>query len=114
MNRFQKRTGRLGVLRPLIPVIFFCLMLLLLLSGLSSVSETAAREEARRLEDAVLQDAVQCYALEGFYPEDLQYLEEHYGLTYDSGKYVISYEIIGSNLMPDVSVISLRERGNGS
>ena len=44
----------------------------------------------------------------------MQYLEEHYGLTYDSEKYVISYEIIGSNLMPDVSVISLRERGNGS
>ena len=62
----------------------------------------------------MLQGAVQCYALEGFYPEDLTYLKEHYGLTYDSEKYVVSYEVIGSNLMPDVSVISLDKGGNGS
>ena len=89
-------------------------MLLLLLEGLSSVSSAAAREEALRLRETVLQDAVQCYALEGFYPEDLNYLEEHYGLSYDSKKYVVSYEVIGSNLMPDVTVISLKERGTGS
>ena len=63
---------------------------------------------------AVLQGAVQCYALEGFYPEDLTYLKEHYGLTYDPEKYVVSYEVIGSNLMPDVAVIPLQERGRSS
>ena len=89
-------------------------MLLLLLEGLSSVSSAAAREEALRLRETVLQDAVQCYALEGFYPEDLNYLEEHYELSYDSKKYVVSYEVIGSNLMPDVTVIPLKERGAGS
>ena len=108
MNRFQKRTGRLRTLRPFVSVILFCLMLL------ASISRTTAQEEADRLKDAVLQGAVQCYALEGFYPEDLTYLKEHYGLTYDSEKYVVSYEIIGSNLMPDVSVISLDKGGNGS
>ena len=113
MNRFQKRTGRLRTLRPFVSVILFCLMLLLLLSGLASISRTTA-QEADRLKDAVLQGAVQCYALEGFYPEDLTYLKEHYGLTYDPEKYVVSYEIIGSNLMPDVSVISLDKGGNGS
>ena len=44
----------------------------------------------------------------------LLYLEEHYGLSYDSKKYVVSYEVIGSNLMPDVTVIPLKERGAGS
>ena len=32
------------------------------------------------------------------------YLKEHYGITYDPDKYLVSYEIIGSNLMPDVKV----------
>ena len=114
MNRFQKGKPRLGALRVLLPVLIFCIMLLLLLGGLSSVSSAASRQEAERLRDSVLQSAVQCYALEGFYPEDLTYLKEHYGLTYDSEKYVVSYEIIGSNLMPDVSVISLDKGGNGS
>ena len=98
MNRFHKSRGRLRYLRVLLPALLFCVMLLLLLEGLSSVSSAAAREEA----------------LEGFYPEDLNYLEEHYGLSYDSKKYVVSYEVIGSNLMPDVTVIPLKERGAGS
>ena len=49
MNRFQKRTGRLRTLRPFVSVILFCLMLLLLLSGLASISRTTAQEEADRL-----------------------------------------------------------------
>ena len=44
----------------------------------------------------------------------LLYLEEHYGLTYDTEKYVVSYEATGSNLMPDVTVIPLRKGGAGS
>ena len=62
----------------------------------------------RALENSIRQSAVHCYALEGFYPDSLSYLEEHYGLTYDKDKYIVSYEIIGSNLMPDVSVIPLK------
>lgn len=114
MNRFQKNKGRLPFTGLLLPVLLFCVMLLLLLGGLSSLSSAADREEAARLQDTVLQDAVQCYALEGFYPEDLEYLKEHYGLTYDPEKYVVSYEVIGSNLMPDVAVIPLQERGRSS
>lgn len=70
MNRFHKSRGRLRYLRVLLPALLFCVMLLLLLEGLSSVSSAAAREEALRLRETVLQDAVQCYALEGFYPDE--------------------------------------------
>ena len=46
MNRFHKSRGRLRYLRVLLPALLFCVMLLLLLEGLSSVSSAAAREEA--------------------------------------------------------------------
>ena len=59
MNRFHKSRGRLRYLRVLLPALLFCVMLLLLLEGLSSVSSAAAREEALRLRETVLQDAVQ-------------------------------------------------------
>ena len=52
MNRFQKGRNRLHTLRVLLPVILFCIVLFLLLGGLSSVSDAAAREEASRLHDA--------------------------------------------------------------
>ena len=53
---------------------------------------------------------VQCYSVEGRYPESLSYMEKHYGLEYDKYEFVISYEIIGSNRMPQVTVIPLNER----
>ncbi len=107
MNRFEKkRHFRLSV-RLLSAAVFVCAVLLLL-AGLNNISGMTERQEAEGLEDHVRRCAVHCYALEGFYPDSLGYLEEHYGLTYDRDKYIISYEIIGSNLMPDVSVLRIR------
>lgn len=47
---------------------------------------------------------VQCYAIEGMYPPDVEYLEENYGLEYNHEKYFIDYEIFASNVMPNLDV----------
>ena len=47
--------------------------------------------------------AVNCYAIEGFYPADLSYLEDNYGLIIDE-RYNVFYEVQASNIMPSVSV----------
>ena len=60
MNRFHKQKSLFSHMRLLLPLFVFCIMFLLLLEGLSSVSSAAAREEASRLRDSVLQGAVQC------------------------------------------------------
>ncbi len=108
MNRFQKNPAHFQGWGRVLSAAFFLAVLALFLLGLDSLSGATARQEAEGLKRSILQSAVHCYALEGFYPDSLSYLEDHYGLTYDPDKYVVSYEIIGSNLMPDVSVIPLR------
>ena len=108
MNRFQKARPRSGQAGKLFSAAFFLAVLLLFVLGLDNISGITSRQEAEGLENSIRQSAVHCYALEGFYPDSLSYLEEHYGLTYDKDKYIVSYEIIGSNLMPDVSVIPLK------
>ncbi len=50
-----------------------------------------------------------CYAVEGTYPSSLEYLKENYGLTYDETVFFVDYQTIGSNILPDVTII---ERGN--
>lgn len=75
--------------------------------GINTVSVEAARQQKESLEEAVRKDMVHCYAMEGRYPESVAYMEEHYGLTYDKEKYRVDYEIVGSNLMPDVMVIEI-------
>lgn len=111
MNRFQNTSHRSGDYRRLFSILFFCAVLLFFMVGLSSVSENTSRKEAEGLEDSIRKSAVHCYALEGYYPESLHYLETNYGITYDHKKYVVSYEIIGENMMPDIRVIPLDNKG---
>ena len=106
MNRFQKNSIGAELLGRIASVVFFLGVLAAFIAGLNRLSGITAREEAEGLRSSILRGAVHCYALEGFYPDSLAYLEDHYGLEYDKDKYLISYEIIGSNLMPDVTVIT--------
>lgn len=105
MNRFTKKLS----FRPqkLFSIAIFLCVMVLFGSGLSSVAHITAKQEIDGLKNSICQSAVHCYALEGFYPDQLSYLEEHYGLQYDKNKYLVIYEIVGSNLMPDVSVIPI-------
>ena len=53
--------------------------------------------------------ALQCYAVEGVYPPNLQYLEDNYGLQVNTKDYYVSYEAFASNLPPTVKVVNRKE-----
>ena len=59
----------------------------------------------RSLEEALQREIVQCYVLEGHYPDSLSYLEEQYGFSYDKEQFFVDYQLLGANIMPDVTVI---------
>ena len=59
---------------------------------------------------AVKNAALTCYAVEGAYPDDVSYLEEHYGLSYDEENYYVRYEAFAANQLPEIRVM---ERGAG-
>ena len=87
----------------LVPAVL--LVLMMFMTALSNL-ETGRRSEGReQLEDAVRRAAVACYAAEGIYPPDLEYLEEHYGIQVDRDRYTVMYDVFASNLMPDVTVL---------
>ena len=88
----------------LFPVIC-AVALVCFLRGLSNVSDSQAAEEKRRLEDAIRRSVITCYAVEGTYPPDLAYLEEHYGVQINRDRYVVIYQPIAQNLMPDITVV---------
>ena len=54
---------------------------------------------------AVQRSALQCYAVEGVYPSDLDYLEENYGLQVNHEDYYVTYEAFASNMPPAVRVV---------
>ena len=57
----------------------------------------------------LIRNITYCYAVEGSYPESLDYLKEHYGLTYDEDRFFVDYQVIGANILPDVTIIEKGE-----
>ena len=86
--------------------LFLLLIVLLFFLHAFSRLEADRREEGiRQLEDILRQTAVSCYGAEGFYPPDVAYMQEHYGLQFDHDTYVIHYEPVASNWMPKIAVL---------
>lgn len=73
--------------------------------AVSGVGQTAKQEGARQLEVALRQAAVACYAAEGIYPPNVDYLCRHYGVLVDTDRYTVVYDSFADNLMPDILVL---------
>ena len=99
-KREKKRLGG-GLLMPVMALV----MLLVFLTALSDLSEGNSRQGREQLETALRRSAVACYAAEGIYPDDISYLEEHYGVQIDEERYTVIYDVFASNLMPDITVL---------
>ena len=74
----------------------------------NSLTATSGDQETQLVYDAVKNAALTCYAVEGTYPESLEYLREHYKLAYNTERFVVEYDAFASNLMPSITVL---ERG---
>ncbi len=62
------------------------------------------REETAIVREAIINAARTCYAVEGGYPDELSYLRNYYRLVYDEDRYLVTYEYIGANIIPDIFV----------
>lgn len=83
----------------------FLALLLLFWAAVSQLDMRRQREGRAQLEAAIRRSAVTCYALEGFYPPDITYLQRHYGLQVDEEAYIVHYALVASNWMPDITVL---------
>lgn len=85
--------------------ILFAAVLLMMLYGFQSAAQSSAAEHMRMTEDNLRRTVVSCYALEGRYPPDIDYLQREYGLQINEEKYIVHYEIFAENIMPDITVL---------
>lgn len=84
-------------------------LLIALAYGAQDLSARTSRENLSILQQSIRRAAVECYALEGWYPDNLDYLIEHYGVSVDTERYMVDYRFVASNLMPDITVLLLDE-----
>ena len=102
----KKRTSSLtGALKALLMPLAAAAVLLVFATALNSLETGRQSEDLRQLEQALRRGCVACYAAEGTYPSDLEYLKEHYGVHVDEEKYTVYYNLFAQNLMPDITVL---------
>lgn len=87
-----------------ISVIILLLLIIYMYIAVDNAEKNSYEESFNILSDAIIRSAVQCYAIEGFYPPDIEYLENNYGLLVDHDKYFVSYSVFASNIMPEVEI----------
>lgn len=106
MNRFTKPNWKKNLISHFpVSILVFAFILVGFIYGTSKVADSEVMNEKQILENAIRRDVVHCYAVEGSYPESLSYMEEHYGLIYNKDKYLVHYENIGGNIMPNITIV---------
>ena len=89
MARFQYQKKQHTYRKFILSVCAFLLIIVLFYQGIESLSSSSYRRQKESLENALNRSITYCYAVEGSYPESLDYLKDHYGLTYDEDRFFV-------------------------
>lgn len=90
------------------PLIIF-VVLVLMVAKVDRDHVNAIYQQETQIEEVIKKYAIACYAQEGAYPKDLQYLEDNYGLIINEDKYYYYYDLFASNIMPDIKVSAKKD-----
>ena len=105
VNVKARRVERRGILKSLLFVIIISVVLI---AGIFYISDMGSEQGIKLTREAAIRTAVECYAIEGIYPPNVQYMEDNYNLSYDKTKYYIHYDAFASNIMPTIEVYEKR------
>ena len=90
-------------------ILVFVALIVVFVALVNNITGKGNRREMDIVKDAVKNATLTCYAVEGMDPDDLNYLIEHYNLSYNKDRYIVYYEPLASNVIPSIKVV---ERGN--
>ncbi len=86
-------------------ILIFVVLIVAFVFLVNNITNKGDGRELEIVRDAVKNAALTCYAVEGMYPGDLQYLRDHYNLSYNEERYIVYYRPLASNLMPSIKVV---------
>ena len=102
MHLYSKKP--LFSLKALCAVIIFIICVIFFAYSVGNVEESLDKNDKTTLESAINKAVATCYSIEGCYPENVEYLEDNYGIVIDHKRFTVIYDILGSNTKPNVIV----------
>lgn len=107
----MKRSSIKKILSYFLPCALFAAMLTWFVIAALNASSSTDKRELSALKTTIENGITMCYAVEGAYPENVDYLCSYYGLIYDKDKYLVVYDRFAANVRPTVTIF---ERQAGS
>ena len=87
-----------------IPIVLCLAMLAILFAGIYKFNEISVEQDRQLTYSAIRKATIQCYADEGRYPSDVDYLVEHYNVRIDYDTFRVSYDCAAANVSPNIAV----------
>lgn len=85
-------------------LLIFFIFVAIFWNGFSNMETNQDQEDIQRVQESIKKGVLECYAVEGKYPESLSYLEKNYGVYVNEERYLIHYNYQGANLYPDYTI----------
>ena len=102
MIRKQEKKLNIGLI---IGLTVTLLVIILIISGINQAKISINSNAKERLEQAIKNIEIQAYSIEGEYPHTIAEMEEKYGLRYNKERFFVDYDIIASNILPDIFIV---------
>lgn len=100
----RRNKGRFNFMLLLaLSLMLFWIFLFFAMAG--NLGASTRKDQALFLRNALEHAITSCYALEGMYPPDLQYMKDHYGLTYNESLFHVSYQPVAANIRPEYFIL---------
>ena len=86
----------------------FVAVVILFVNSLGNMEANSYEQQRATLEGAINKSIIHSYATSGYYPPSLEYILDTYQIIYNTDLFYIDYQPLGSNIIPEVTIITLK------
>lgn len=104
-NIWKTKKNHFSSIEVVATIIFFIVITVWLNIEINSVNISSSEEQLNETKASIEKAVVLCYSIEGYFPPDINYLKENYGLTFDENLYILNYNAFSSNIMPEIVLL---------
>lgn len=104
MKDFKQNRPRYVWKTIVLPALICVALLSVMILTVHKFNELSIEQDRQLTIAAIRKAAIQCYADEGRYPADVDYLVEHYNVRIDDDEFLVVYDCAASNISPNISV----------
>lgn len=104
MKNFKQNRPRYIWKTIILPALICVALLGLLIVTVYKFNDLSIEQDRQLTQAAIRKASIQCYADEGRYPSDLDYLIENYNVHVDFDNFMVVYDCAASNISPNISV----------